>query len=230
MKELYSNKKDCLELAKELKQKLGTKIDFTGVIYQEVTSGKYHCLPYNKYESYLDYEKDVVSFYYKFCKGGFLRIGVGDYSYKNRSSLGYKLAALSDFYSVLKEKFGEPTLFYTTKNDDKNMINFEWAFCDKEEVVKSFENGTAFDDDEIDELIIIDSEYSSYNGYLSESTRTFFEENVGLPFSMIHLVDEAIEDYVKYKKGKIVVCPNDRRVDFIKFVPIESHHKRQRIK
>lgn len=54
------------------------------------------------------------------------------------------------------------------------MLNFEWAFCDKEEVVKSFENGTAFDDDEIDELIIIDSEYSTYNGRLSEKTRKSF--------------------------------------------------------
>lgn len=28
MKELYSNRRDCLELAKELNQKLGTKINF----------------------------------------------------------------------------------------------------------------------------------------------------------------------------------------------------------
>lgn len=228
MKELYSNRRDCLELAKELNQKLGTKINFTGLFYQEVPSGKYHCLPYNRYESYQDYEKDVVSFYYKFCKDGFLRIGVGDYN--NRSSLGHKLAALSDLYGVLKEKFGEPTVFYTTKNDDENMLNFEWAFCDKEEVVKSFENGTVFDDDEIDELIIIDSEYSSYNGHLSESARTFFEENIGLPFLMQTLIEEDIEDYVKYKKGKKITCPDGVRVDFVEVTSLDKKYKRQKIK
>lgn len=110
------------------------------------------------------------------------------------------------------------------------MLNFEWAFCDKEEVVKSFENGTAFDDDEIDELIIIDSEYSSYNGRLSEKTRNFFEEHVELPFSMIHLVDEDIEDYVKYKKGKKITCPDGVRVEFVKITSLGAQYKRQRIK
>lgn len=228
MRELYSNKEDCFELSKKLKQILGEKIEFYGSIHQEVISGKYYSFSLDKYTTFKDFRNDAVTFYLKFCKNGFLRIGVGDYL--GNGSLGHKLAVLSDFYEILKEEYGEPTVFYTIKNDDENMLNFHWSFYNKEEVIQNFENGTVFDDAEIDELIIIDSKYSSYNGSLNEKTRKSFEENVGLPLLMINLVDEFIVDYAKYKKGKIVVCPNDRRVEFIKFVPTESHHKKQKIK
>ena len=226
MKELYSNKEDCFELAKKLKQRLGNKIEFYGSIHQEVISGKYYSFSLDKYTTFKDFRNDAVTFYLKFCKNGFLRIGVGDYL--GNGSLGHKLAVLSDFYEILKEEYGEPTVFYTTKNDDENMINFEWDFCNKEEVVKSFNDGSIFEDAEINDLIIIDSKCSNYNGSLSESTRSFIEDTVGLPFSMINLIDEDLENYIKYKKGKMVMCPENAKVDFCKVTSLEK--KRQRIK
>lgn len=228
MKELYSNKEDCFELAKKLNQKLGPKIEFYVNSYQEVISGKYYSLSWNRYTNYRDYCNDAVTFYLKFCKNGFLRIGVGDYI--GNSSLGHRLAVLSDFYEVLKEEYGEPTVFYTTKNDDENILNFQWSFCNKEEVIKSFENGTAFDDSQIDELIIIDPKYSIYNGSLRESTRSFIGSNIGLPFLMSNLIDEDLENYIKYKKGKTIKCPDNAKVDFCKVTSLEKQYKRQRIK
>lgn len=228
MKELYSNKEDCFKLARKLKQKLGEKIEFYESIYQEVISGKYYSFSLDKYTAFKDFRNDAVTFYFKFCNNGFLRIGVGNYL--GNDSLGHKLAVLSDLYEVLKEEYGKPTVFYTTKNDDENMLNFHWAFCNKEEVIQNFKNGTVFDDAEIDELIIIDSKHSNYNGTLNEITRNSFEENVGLPFNMMYIVDEDIENYIKYKKGKKITYSDGEKIDFVKVTSIDKKYKRQRIK
>ena len=57
-----------------------------------------------------------------------------------------------------------------------------------------------------------------------------FENSVGLPFLMLNLVDEHIEDYFKYKKGKTITCPDGVRVEFVKITSLDKKYKRQRIK
>ena len=202
MKEIYSKDEDCYKLAIELKKKLKDKIAFMGSPYQGCVSGKYfsHYRKPSNGTQYL-FEKGLP-FYYKFCEEGFLRIQVGTfYPYKN--SMGEKLAALSDFYELLSEMYGEPTVFYTIKDDEEGCVSLHWSFVNKEEDIEKFKNGTFFDDGETDELIVIGEEKPSNNSYrLSDTTKRFISKKVGLPFELIHLVDENIEDFVKYKTGK----------------------------
>ena len=127
------------------------KIEFWGSTYLEVVSGKYHVLPYNRYNNFIDYRNDEVEFSYKFLKNGFLSIQVNDSAYK-KFSVGHKLAVLSDLYEVISEEYGMPTVFYTIKDDDENSLNLEWDFIEKEETIDSFKNGCRFDDVVIDEL------------------------------------------------------------------------------
>lgn len=211
MKELYSNADDCLELARLLKNKLKEKIEFWGSTYQEVISGKYHSLPYNKYDNFIDYRNDEVEFSYTFSKGEFLRITVGDSAYK-KFTLGHKLAVLSDLFEVINEDYGIPSVFYTLKEDDENSINLEWDFIQKEETINAFKNNCMFDDALVDNLIIIGEEIT--NTYtLSKTTRELISKTVGLPFEMLSLVDENIEDFVFYKKGERMSYPKIAKVD-----------------
>lgn len=199
MTEIYSNANDCLELARHLKKKMGSKIDFYGSMCQEVISGSY----FFDFESkhYHDYGEGL-SFYYKFCKERFLRIGIGSF-YPGCNSTGEKLAALSNFYEVLSEQYGEPTVFYTTKNDDEGTLSLQWSFTNKEEDVQNLRNGSYFDDAEIDELIVIGKTRTQMNGYqLSDATRKLIAKRIGVPFELISLVDENIEDFVKYKTAE----------------------------
>ena len=221
MSELYSNAEDCNKIAKILYSKLKRKIEFYGSTHQEVISGVYHCLPYNTYKSYGDYKKDELSFNYKFCENGFLRISIGDVIY--RKSIGHKLAVLSDFYEVLSEIYGLPTLFYTIKEDDENTLNLQWSFSRKEEDIQDFKNGTAFDDAEIDELIVF-GETKQQNGIyrVSDATRRMIAKQVGLPFELIYLVDENIEDFVKYKQGKTMIVSNEVKVDGYPIATLED--------
>jgi len=212
MCEVYSNAEDCNKIAKLLYGKLRNKIEFYGTTYQEVVSGKYHCLPYSAYESYNDYLKDELSFSYKFCENGFLRISIGDLIYKN--SVGHKLAALSDFYETLSEIYGMPTLFYTIRDDDENTLNMQWSFSRVEEYIQEFRNGTAFDDAEIDELIVFGETKVQNNSHrLNDTTRMLISRQIGLPFEMIYLIDEHIEDFIKYKHGKAMWVPKDKKVN-----------------
>lgn len=221
MKNLDSNADDCLSLALLLERNLKEKIEFYGSVHLEVVSGKYHSLPYKAYNRYADYKKDEVAFSYKFCENEFLRITVGDSIY-NRTT-GHKLAVLSDFYEVLSEVYGIPTLFYTIKDDDEKSLNLQWSFCQKEEDIESFKNGTMFDDGEIDELIIIDEPKEKSSVYqLSEATRQMISRQVGVPFELIYLVDENIEEFLKYKKGEKIGYPDFARIDGYKIATPES--------
>lgn len=213
MKEIYSNSEDCYELAIELKKKLKNKIEFCGSAYQACVSGKYfshYRNPHNETQ-YL-FEKGLP-FYYKFCNEGFLRIQVGSF-YPHKNSMGEKLAALSVFYEVLSEMYGEPTVFYTMQGDEEGCVSLEWSFVNKEEDIEKFKNGTFFDDGKIDELIIIGEEIISNSSYrLSDTTKRFISKKVGLPFELIGLVDENIEDFVKYKTGKEISIPVGAKID-----------------
>lgn len=197
MAELYSKAEDCSKMANYLYNKLKGKIEFYGSTYQEVIYGKYHCLPFNLYANYEEYRNDELSFSYKFCENGFLRISIENVI--SKKSLGHKLAALSDFYLALSEMYGLPTTFYTLKDDDEESINLQWSFIEKEEDIKDFKEGTMFDDAEIDKLIIF-GEQSSINE-LSDKTKTYISNQIGLPIELIYLLDENIEDFIKFKYG-----------------------------
>lgn len=207
MKELYSNADDCLKLARILKSKLKQKIEFLGSTYQEVISGKYHCLGYSAYHEYKDYQNDTLSFNYKFCANGFLRITIGDYIFKK--SLGQKLAALSDFYEVLSETFGTPTALYTIKDDDENSINLQWSFVNKEEDIQNLKNGTFFDDGKTENLIFFDESTKTDEPSLNPKTKKIIETAFGLPCELLSLIDLNIEDFIKYKFENNTSCPTE---------------------
>jgi len=213
MKELYSNADDCYKLARLLDSKLREKIEFLGSTFLEVVMGNYHSLPRNKYESFLEYRNDAVEFSYTFLENGFLRISVSDSAYK-KASMGHKLAVLSDLYEVLSEKYGEPSVYFTLKDDEENSINLEWAFIEKQETIDAFKKGTMFDDAEVEDLIIIGEEKENTSSYsLTNRTKELISKTIGLPFELIYLVDENIEDFVLYKKGERMSYPKDAKVD-----------------
>lgn len=212
MEELFSKAQDCKELAKKLFKRLKDKVEIYGSIQQEVITGKYKCFPYHMYDNFTDYDNDIVSFYYKYCKDGFLRIGVSNNIHKK--SMGHKLAVLSDFYKTLSKEFGEPTLFYTVKDDDEETINLQWSFKNKDEDIREFKNDTMFDDANIDELIIFGDQSTQINGYdLSDTTERFISKRIGLPFEMMHLLDSNMEDFIKYKHGLEIDYSMDSKID-----------------
>lgn len=223
MSEIYSNADDCLELARHLKKKMGNKIDFYGSIRQEVISGKYFS-HYRDPHSELDYLfEEGLPFYYKFCKEGFLRIQIGSF-YPHNNSVGEKLAALSNFYEVLSEQYGEPTVFYTTKDDEEGTLSLHWSFVNKEEDIQKFRNGSYFDDAEVDDLIVIGEPRIQTSSYqLRDTTRKLIAKQIGVPFELISLVDENIEDFVKYKTGKEIGIPEGAKIDG---VPVRSYQKK----
>ena len=200
MKELYSSAEDCYKLSKLLNSKLRDKIEFSGSTFLEVVIGNYHSLPYSRYESFLSYKYDVVEFCYTFLENGFLRISVSDSAYK-KASMGHKLAVLSDLYQVISEKYKEPSVFYTLKDDDENSINLEWNFIQKEDTIEAYKNGTIFEDEQVKDLIIIGEQNKTFS--LNNRTKELISKNIGLPYEMIYLVDENIDEYVLYKKGEI---------------------------
>ena len=145
--------------------------------------------------------------------------------------MGHKLAVLSDLYEVISREYGEPTTFYTLKEDDENSINLEWAFIQKEETIDAFKNGCRFDDAEIDELIIIGDERQKTSAYsLNKKTKEMISKTVGLPFEMLYLVDENVEDFVLYKKGKVMGYPENARVDGYQVATLESIEGKRKIK
>lgn len=212
MKELYSNADDCYKLACLLKNRLKGKIEFSGSTFQELIIGNYHSLSYDKYDTFLEYRNDVVEFSYKFLENGFLRISVCDSAYK-KASIGQKLAVLSDLYEVLSEDYGQPLVFYTLKEDDLNSINLEWDFIQKEDTIEAFKNGSMIDA-EVDELIIIGEDEEKTSCYsLSNRTKELISKTIGLPYEIIYLVDENIEDFVLYKKGEKMSYMEDAKID-----------------
>lgn len=213
MKEIYSNADDCYELARFLKKKMGNKIEFYGSVRLAVIQGKYFS-HYREPHSDLDFLfEEGLSFQYKFCKKGFLRIGVGSLP-PDKNSVGEKLAALSSFYEVLSEQYGEPTVFYTTKGDEEGTLSLHWSFINKEEEIQKFRNGSYFDDAEIEELIVIgEPRTQNTSDQLSDTTRRFITRRIGVPLELIDLMDKNIEEFVKYKTGEKIPIPEEPRND-----------------
>ncbi len=202
MKEIYSNAEDCKYLARKLCKKLGGKFDIYGVPY-EVVDGYYHSLPLSKYSSYSEYKRDQIHFYYKFSRDNFLRIGVENCL--SQASYGHKLAALSDIYEALLDEFGEPTVFFSIKDDEDEGLHFQWNFVNKEETIEEFMHGFPFDDGEVDLAIVIGKTEG-----LNEETRKLFSRQMALPYELLPLINENIEEYVKYKFGS-EKCTQDEK-------------------
>ena len=198
MSEIISKAEDCYKLARKLQDSLESKIDFYGVLYIDVLSGKY-LSEYRKNNGEHIFEGNGVPFFIKFSDGEFLRISIAS-NYQG-SEFGEKMAVLSDFYEVLSEEFGEPTVFYTTKDDTENKINLQWCFMNKEEEIEKFKDNSYFDDAEVDKLVVIGDTNSK--GHISSSTmKKIISKQVGLPFELLNLSDEDTESFIKYKTGK----------------------------
>ena len=224
MNEFYSKTEDCYLLVGKLKKELENKIEFWGSTYQEVPSGKY-LSSYRRNNGEYIFNGQYIPFYFKFSENEFLRIGVGS-NYRG-SSIGEKMAALSDFYSILSKEYGDPTVFYTIKGDDKEFLTLQWAFINKEEEIVKFQNGTYFDDAEIDKLIVIGKNKEDIESYsFNDTTRNFISRQVGLPFELIYLIDEDIENFVKHKTGKEITIPQNAKIDCVHVTSLESTLKK----
>ena len=224
MNEFYSKTEDCYLLAGKLKKELENKIEFWGSTYQEVPSGKY-LSSYRRNNGEYMFNGQYIPFYFKFSENEFLKIGVGS-NYRG-SSIGEKMAALSDFYSILSKEYGDPTVFYTIKGDDKEFLTLQWAFINKEEEIVKFQNGTYFDDAEIDKLIVIGKNKENIESYsFNDTTRNFISRQVGLPFELIYLIDEDIENFVKHKTGKEITIPQNAKIDCVPVTSLERTLKK----
>ncbi len=201
MKNIMSNANDCRELKKFLVEKINqglnwNKIDFD-CCYSNIIVGRYYSFSYDYYDyNICNRDRDCITFGIKYCHDQFLRLVIQDEVYPQTE--GHKLAVLSDFYEILKEKFGEPTLFYTLKNDDEKQLCLQWSFVNREEDILDFKNDAAFEDANIDELIIFGEKESS----LSETTRKNMVRKVGLPFELVAFIENHIEEFMKYKHKK----------------------------
>lgn len=204
--EYYSKAADCFDLSRMLRYKLGDKIRFYTSTYIEIPSGTYMS-PYRSKNGENMLFGGSLPFYYTFSKNEFLRISVGSNS--KRTELSEKMAALSEFYEAVRGEFGEPTVFYTTENDGEDLISLHWSFVGKEEEIAKFKSGTYFDDAEIDTLVVIGERECDF----SDEVKEIISSSIGLPFDLIDLIDDDVENYRKYKTGKEVEVPVGAKID-----------------
>ena len=216
----FSKTEDCNLLASKLKKELENKIDFDNSTNIEIPNGKYLSLYRINNQEDMHYGK-WLPFYLKFSKGEFLSISVG--SHYSGSSIGEKMAALSDFYTILSEEYGEPSVFYTAKNKDDELLTLQWNFNNKEKETEKLKNGTYFNDAEIDTLIILSKKRANSEKYsLNDQTRVNRSKQIGLPFELLYLLDEDIENFVKHKNGKELAIPNGAEIDGIRITSFEK--------
>ena len=204
MKEFYSKDDDCAVLAIRIRKNLGAQAHLYGDIHNHIGEGKF-------FSSYrLNNENTLISdnylnFYYKTCKDGFLRIQVAS-NYKENSSLGERLACLSDFYEMLKKFYGEPTFFFTTDMDDA--LTMEWCFADKEEAIKCIKDGSYVDDSKITSYVIFND--GEMDGLLfGDKTKKLISNQFGLPIELLPLIDKDIDNYFLHKTGKAINLDED---------------------
>ena len=223
MSEYYSKAEDCYLLASKLKKKLGNKIDFYGSTNIEIPSGKY-LSSYRRNNGEYMHNEHYLPFYFKFSENEFLRISVG--SNYSGSSLGEKLAALSDFYEVLSEEYGDPTVFYTIKDDDEGLLTMQWSFIDKKLEIAKFKAGNYFDDAKIDTLILFGESKENNSGY-NIRNKDLISKRIGLPYELLYLAANDIENYIKHKKGKNIVVATGTKIDGIPVTSFEKKVKRK---
>ena len=142
--------------------------------------------------------------------------------YFSDSSFGEKMAVLSDLYSALSKEYGEPTVFYTLKNDSESLLNLQWSFVNEKDEIAKFKNGTYFDDAFIDTLVVF-GEKNNFKSNLSDRTRSVISSCIGLPFELLYLVDSDIENFIKHKNGEEMIIPIESKEDSVSF---QKKHKR----
>ncbi len=166
-------------IAIELKKILGKKIIFVDSINKPHISGKY----------FLDINNELMSneigFSFDYNKNNYLKLNIG--SNLDNKTVKEKLSVLSDFYLILSQKFGEPTLFYIT--EENNILSMQWLFNKKYKKIKELE-----DSDCIDELILLDD--------LNEVIVDKFKKSVGLPYPLVHLLFEDNKYNLNLRKYK----------------------------
>ena len=204
---------NCNELELFLKNKLGKKINVYGVDYTSLF-GEY----FSQYRTYSEMFQPGLPFYIKFCIDGALRISVGNVTKNNTA--GEKLASLSDFYLALVETYGSPIAFYTIKEDEEELFSLQWSFVNKDEDIAKLKNNTS-----IDNLIIIDEKPDMVRGYFKDETKQIISKQVGLPFELLPLIDENIEDYFMYTKGEKLEIPQGAKSDCLTVTSFEGKEK-----
>lgn len=118
-------------LADKLKQNLEGKIVFYN--QKHILNGKY-LSSYRMNNGENMSNGKCIPFFLDFSKHEFLKIVIGSNYYG--STFGEKMNALSDFYKVISEKHGEPTVFYTTKEMQDETLHLQWIFTNKKEKVR----------------------------------------------------------------------------------------------
>ena len=111
------------------------------------------------------------------------------------------MAALSDMYQVISEKYGEPTFFYTLKNDSSGSINLQWSFKNAKADIEALSEGVYFDDSEPDILIFLGENRENDPNKWSDRTKQIIARQVGLPYELIDLVDADADNFYRHKKG-----------------------------
>lgn len=219
MKEMYQNQNDCFELEEKLKTRMESSIEFYGNPSKENVMGKY----FSRYKKSL-FAKGLP-FSYKFSKDQFLTIQVGSFD-THKNSTGEKLAALSEFYQVLRKEYGEPNIFYTIKNDPKENLSLHWSFANKEEDLQKLKIGTFLDNGVMDQVIILENSHSKRPFCNNDTTRESLATIIGLPITLTELVEENIDDFILYKTGKQLSYPSNGYIDMMPITTIDSYEKR----
>ena len=196
------------EIAEILIEKLKNKI--TNItIMSEMING-YYKSPYNKKD------EGVIPFIIRYKKDNNLKIAIGYlHNDKNNGTSPENMAALSELYTVIREMFGEPTLF----EDSSYLIQLRWFFKDKDKVkqqyIERYQKKSGL-------LIIFDNNINKESDN-NKIVKQIMERKVGLPFGLIKLIDDEIEEYIKYKTGRIVMYHSG---DLIDGYPITSYEEK----
>ena len=198
------------ELAQRLKSKMGEKIEFYGFLSTPDPLGKYLSL-YRKNIGENMHNGHLLSFCFHYVNDNILRLSI--FSDFGDHSLEEKMAALSEFYEVLRHDFDEPDIFYVSKNEDGERINLQWSFAKKDEIIKRINEGNYFKNKDIVQIIILGEKDDNKEEVLSEDTRKKISYTVGLPFELIHLIKDHLKDFLKYKLGKEKIIVSDEDVD-----------------
>jgi len=144
-----------------------------------------------------------------FDEGDHLTITVAKHGEGN--SKGKRLAILSDLYEAFNKEFGEPSFFYSVKDDDRFGIerydyskdgyievvghgfeetyNLHWSFKDEIRDINE-----VIDKPNVEDFIMIHN--PDKNAFID----AVMTHRTGLPSELSDLVEENHEEYVKYKK------------------------------
>lgn len=214
MKELYSSDEDCSLLAREIYKKLWEKIEFYGSTYTGIPNGVW-LSPYRRKCGETLRGFACIPFGFKFLDGEFLRVTVEDGA-MIPPSFGEKVAALSDLYEAIRDMFGEPDFYYSTVTESgKKAMSLEWAFKNRTEEIKSFTEGTPFDDAKVVDFILV-GEDSLGGCELQGKTKMLLSREIGLPVGLIPLADKDIENYYLHKKGKALSLPDEKPLGLVR--------------